>query len=742
MNELEKNLQTAISRGNAAVNAQYELMRSGSRDVEIENGETVPSIDKRLEGMVGAVTSVNGQTGAIDIGFESLGLGSAARYDASDLPVTTKQKDYFIAKIGSYEELKSTVGKSGDSIQLTSYMSGANDGGGLFVYDESKKSINDGGMVINGWVRQDKKVKFSYFGATGGADDTAALTKACSYLSANGGCVDDYSGKTYNYNGNLSIVADGKYLEFNGNVTLNALSGYFLIIGALTEIGSIAAQANAGMVNITLSSSDGLSANDIIVIENKLDYSFSQHRNYYHDGEYSEIKNIVNNSLVLKSGLISNYSAASSNVVYKLNPVKVKFNGISFLSNGVYSLRLKHAANCDIKLNRVINTSESSASSAALAIDKCFNINLVGGEFYKKYNVGTATDYGIGVFNCQNVTIDCVNAFGGRHAVSTGGDASDGAVPNRFIYILNSALSNDVDAGIYCADFHGNTADSYYKACNISGRIGLAGNDTSAIDCFITGIGATNQPVLGYHETNKGKMEFLNCTAVVSSESTALSVISNLSSALTAKIMDKYSIVSKGCKFIINDKVTQIINALDNSGKSNSWVLDSFNISGVATGLTSLVKFSFVSGGIDPDVIEVTNPSYKVPESLPLVSRSGTALTNTAFKFFASSGSNANGDWRKLSDGTMICNFIYTASAAISVAYNGGFRSGGINWTFPLAFKSAPAVTITPLNGSCFGGAVSTLTASICQFFALSVTSQSNASRSLSLQAIGRWGVA
>lgn len=62
------------------------------------------------------------------------------------------------------------------------------DGGGTFIYDASKAcDINDGGMVINGWVRQADDVKVEYFGAKGdhATDDYPAINKAAQYCAIN-----------------------------------------------------------------------------------------------------------------------------------------------------------------------------------------------------------------------------------------------------------------------------------------------------------------------------------------------------------------------------------------------------------------------------------------------------------------------------------------------------------------------------------------------------------------------------
>ena len=44
--------------------------------------------------------------------------------------------------------------RNGQRVHVKSYHAGLNKGGGEFVYDSTKTSVNDGGLAINGWVRQ------------------------------------------------------------------------------------------------------------------------------------------------------------------------------------------------------------------------------------------------------------------------------------------------------------------------------------------------------------------------------------------------------------------------------------------------------------------------------------------------------------------------------------------------------------------------------------------------------------
>ncbi len=118
-------------------------------------------------------------------------------------------------------------------------------------------------------------VTFADFGATGSGDETSAIQAALTYASSNSIPIVDYSGKTYTYSTTLNVGA----IEMHGNFTLAATgTAYLSIAGTITEIGYVNATATAGDKSVTLSTTSGLSADDVIIIWNSTDNSFSSHR--------------------------------------------------------------------------------------------------------------------------------------------------------------------------------------------------------------------------------------------------------------------------------------------------------------------------------------------------------------------------------------------------------------------------------------------------------------------------------
>ena len=161
-----------------------------------------PTISKWLRSIV---TDLND---AIDIaaaaGAGANGWTAQLIVDASGLN-QQNINDSRIKTVNSIAELLAIQNpKNGDVVNVLSYNAVNYDlaipyfakGGGLFKYDSSKSSVNDGGVVINGWVRQGfSEIDVYMFGAYGnwdataqtGDDDTIPFQKAVDFLVANGG---------------------------------------------------------------------------------------------------------------------------------------------------------------------------------------------------------------------------------------------------------------------------------------------------------------------------------------------------------------------------------------------------------------------------------------------------------------------------------------------------------------------------------------------------------------------------
>lgn len=105
-------------------------------------------------------------------------------------------------------------------------------------------------------------------------------------------------------------------------------------------------------------------------------------------------------------------------------------------------------------------------------------------------------------------------------------------------------------------------------------------------------------------------------------------------------------------------------------------------------------------------VYTYSGPAYErnivtgTPGPWRMVYTSANALGAVAFTSGANSGaiiergSNANGEYVKFADGTMLCAITYVEAANLSTAAGAIFRTADLTWNFPAAFisGSAPAI--------------------------------------------------
>lgn len=106
----------------------------------------------------------------------------------------------------------------------------------------------------------------------------------------------------------------------------------------------------------------------------------------------------------------------------------------------------------------------------------------------------------------------------------------------------------------------------------------------------------------------------------------------------------------------------------------------------------------------------------------------------------AAAGSNANGSYIRLSDGTQICRHrINRSSAYTPTAFGSLYLAPSVTWTFPAAFSSEPAVSaMVEADGgrSWATGGGTNLSATSLTFQALQANSNPTAT-SYSVLAIG-----
>jgi len=110
------------------------------------------------------------------------------------------------------------------------------------------------------------------------------------------------------------------------------------------------------------------------------------------------------------------------------------------------------------------------------------------------------------------------------------------------------------------------------------------------------------------------------------------------------------------------------------------------------------------------------------------------------------SGSNTNGSYVILADGTLICyHTLAITGLSIATAVGAWYRNGGgtIVWTYPMAFTAMPAVNVGLLEGNTLditaGPLSSTSDKTSASVLLLASQSHTGVDVTLLLTAIGRW---
>ena len=111
-----------------------------------------------------------------------------------------------------------------------------------------------------------------------------------------------------------------------------------------------------------------------------------------------------------------------------------------------------------------------------------------------------------------------------------------------------------------------------------------------------------------------------------------------------------------------------------------------FNIVGANTNTDRTFTLPDVAGTVVTEV--VGNEAYKKQNILGTVSESSGVPTGAIIE----RGSNANGEYVKYADGTLICTkqTVIPKTQAVTTDYGGVFGTAAIGWTYPATFIAAP----------------------------------------------------
>lgn len=349
------------------------------------------------------------------------------------------------------------------------------------------------------------------FGAVGDGvvDDTSAILSAIT--AANGRSVKVPAG-TYRipslieYSGPVSLQGEG------GAVFIMEGAGRFLFSSAPVSIPRHSPDLQAGRNSVSFLSAHGLSQGDVFVLYNTQDYSWSSHRDYYHDGCMFKVDTVTNATTVKTYGVAPDTYTSANFVAYKLVGQGVYIKDITLRpSASTATVLLWVDGHVGVDVSGVVI--EKGASYTGIEIWRCFDVRISGcsGE------LSGGDSYPITISNSQKVTISACELYSARHCIALGGRTGPAGVPTRDVLLTHCNLYNASSSGIGAADVHGNCENIHYSNCYFNSCANVAGANVKYSNCVIMGRDPVAYPdgncVYG-SEVVKGVFEFEDCRFV------------------------------------------------------------------------------------------------------------------------------------------------------------------------------------------------------------------------------------
>lgn len=450
--------------------------------------------------------------------------------------------------------------------------------------------------------------------------DWAAFQAA---FNAGAGTIDYRTGK-YFINSTLTRSIDTNLVGDKASRITLVGGAQILIAGSITQIADLASNVTKVSRSLTFASAPNIVAGDTVLLFNPTDYSWSQHRAYYREGEFFKIHSVSGNVANIY-GLPSDPYTAANMDVYRVDGVAVTLDdvyveGDSSISSAPIIIRFG--------VDVTVNGFRGRLSQAyQLEIDRCFCVDISGGAAVNN-SPYVDDEYGIIISNSSNVTFNGGNHFSTRHAIALGGGAGTGAIPCRNVKIIGANLlnfGNDIGA----SDMHGNCDNVQYVDCNVDASANMAGRNSKYINCRILQRTSPSDGLCIFgSEIVGGQFDIIDCELVTQGDlasfgAITLSMVKTLKQDLTVKVRN---LTVRGGAGGSLAKLVKISAAVGETNKINA------DIRGVRCDLDQALCVLFVRCEANTAQTVVSNghivDDIYGPVGMALIHDTGAALTN------------------------------------------------------------------------------------------------------------------
>lgn len=245
-----------------------------------EDFKSLPMIADEAQATIGEWES------AISLITQEGGIPALAVSDASGQTqqVLNVASTYNVDSIA--EMLLLPVGLKNRVVQVKSYHAGGEDGGGVFIYDSSKASLNDGGTVFDGWVRQySGDVDIAWFGAVQGADASpfieSALKISKSVVIRSNYTLETICGIPDQNNYSATVISIRG--ENQATLTVNCPDGAVFTSAAGKLNPTSTSDIYTGKINVTGINFVGTTVENSVIFNGDRLYNMNIHHNNFHN---------------------------------------------------------------------------------------------------------------------------------------------------------------------------------------------------------------------------------------------------------------------------------------------------------------------------------------------------------------------------------------------------------------------------------------------------------------------------
>lgn len=453
-------------------------------------------------------------------------------------------------------------------------------------------------------------------------------------------------------------------------------SAIFTICGALVKLPNLASDISKTNNIISFSAPHGLTEDDVIIAYNPSDFSWSGHREYYHEGEYFKLYSVTEKTAKMYGLPADNYVASHMDM-YMLDGPSVVINNmpITALSSPADSQSCIVVSLC--KNVHITDARAAGGHSASIRIDRCYDVVIDGGS--ARNNSAVVTDeYGVSIWNSQKVFIKSGDLSATRHSVELGGTGFVCSVPTRDVFVDGCFLSNDTsnDNG-GSSDMHGIVDRILYSNCTIYYG-GLGGRNVEYDNCDIYSRESTADGVCLYgSEVVGGLYSLTDCTLITNGDLATYGAVSlapsrPLRENLTLKIRNLTVKGGGGGELALMVRV----NAL--AGETKKLDVD---IRGVRCELSRARAVLYIRGGADGSAVVPSNghivDDITGPAGMYTIYPSGAALSGVPTREMAQYG-----------------NAIVTTSESDVVS------TAPINFRYPYSKSPTAISSISSVSGS------------------------------------------